>query len=533
MEALKSAERRKLGGLSQPEPEPPAEGAPPPTPAPRATPEPANDFDLILLTDEEPEPSAPLTATLPKEADTTLALELEPNPAVDSTAPAPASTNVEIPAAIPTPTPAPPPPSAPPPAATAAAERVRAERTPPPPGRNAMQPDAANSQLAPPLAPDDVTEKPLPAQQQLAATVFTAKQTGSARKHRLLFWGGVSIFTLLAAAYPGYLVWHELHPQALYRGPLPIPNPAPEAPPAVAVAPPAPTESKPTESGAAVNAPPIPAPDQPSPPSADLADDRPPPAKPTREERLSTGPDSTLPAPGGESRPLAAPPPPVAPPPPSQVLATPSVGNPAPGSGVKILRTTQGDPLHELLAGAYAAFLEGSLREANEKYQAILQTDPNNRDALLGLAAIANKKGVAEDALRLYTRLLELDPSDGLAQAGVLAFSVDSPQSESRIKTLLNRLPESDFLYFVLGNLYSRQGRWPEAEQSFYQACQHNGDNPDYAFNLAVSLDHLRQDKSAREYYRKALALAEHRPSAFDQVQAWQRLQELAPEQPR
>ena len=32
--------------------------------------------------------------------------------------------------------------------------------------------------------------------------------------------------------------------------------------------------------------------------------------------------------------------------------------------------------------------------------------------------------------------------------------------------------------------------------------------NPDFAYNLAVSLDHLRQPKQALEYYTRAVALA-------------------------
>ena len=40
--------------------------------------------------------------------------------------------------------------------------------------------------------------------------------------------------------------------------------------------------------------------------------------------------------------------------------------------------------------------------------------------------------------------------------------------------------------------------------------------NADFAYNLAVSLDQLRQPKLALEYYRRALALAETRGARFD-----------------
>ena len=41
-------------------------------------------------------------------------------------------------------------------------------------------------------------------------------------------------------------------------------------------------------------------------------------------------------------------------------------------------------------------------------------------------------------------------------------------------------------------------------------------DNADFAYNLAVSLDHLRQPKLALEYYQRAIALAKARGGRFD-----------------
>jgi hypothetical protein len=49
-------------------------------------------------------------------------------------------------------------------------------------------------------------------------------------------------------------------------------------------------------------------------------------------------------------------------------------------------------------------------------------------------------------------------------------------------------------------------------------------DNPDYHFNLAVSLDALGQTAPAAQYYRAALTAAEVLPHAFDKAVAGQRL---------
>ena len=83
----------------------------------------------------------------------------------------------------------------------------------------------------------------------------------------------------------------------------------------------------------------------------------------------------------------------------------------------------------------------------------------------------------------------------------------DPAASESRLKQLIAREP-SAFLHFSLGNLYADQSQWTQAQQSYFQAHHLEPDNPDYAYNLAVGLDHLRQNKLALNYYRRAEQLA-------------------------
>jgi uncharacterized protein HemY len=115
----------------------------------------------------------------------------------------------------------------------------------------------------------------------------------------------------------------------------------------------------------------------------------------------------------------------------------------------------------------------------------------------------------SEQASEIYARLLATDPSDGDAMAGLSALrQADPGQSESRLRSLLARAPESAPALLALGNLYAREGRWQEAQQQFFKAYSAAPDNPDCAFNLAVGLDHLGQPALALSYYRKTLALA-------------------------
>ena len=178
-----------------------------------------------------------------------------------------------------------------------------------------------------------------------------------------------------------------------------------------------------------------------------------------------------------------------------------------------------------LLGQAYAAYQRGALAEAQQLYsQAAART--RGVDALLGLAAIASVQNRDTDAQQLYREVLDLDPRNATAQGALLDLlgNTDNQATESRLKTLIEREP-SPHLYQTLGNLYAGQGRWNDAQSAYFEAYRSAPDNADYAFNLAVSLDQLRQYPAALTYYEKALAGGgAHR---FDRAEAAARVKQL------
>ncbi|MDD3815011.1 MAG: tetratricopeptide repeat protein [Desulfocapsaceae bacterium] len=197
--------------------------------------------------------------------------------------------------------------------------------------------------------------------------------------------------------------------------------------------------------------------------------------------------------------------------------------------------------VNPLLAAAYGAYQKGDFEQARQEYQKVLQAAPQHRGALLGLADIAmhwSEKSLARD---LYLRVLDQDPGDPLARAGLLAIAPmgDLVQQESELKLLLEQHPNIAQLFFSLGNVYAAGQRWSEAQQAYFNALQTAtnivaGDRfssvpgasdagpsvacvyPDYPFNLAVSLEHLGQLKPAVKYYREALQLAGDGTAGFD-----------------
>lgn len=190
-----------------------------------------------------------------------------------------------------------------------------------------------------------------------------------------------------------------------------------------------------------------------------------------------------------------------------------------------------GAQIHPRVASGYAAYQSGDLSRARTDYEQALREDAGNRDAALGLAAVEMRAQRFEQADAIYQRLLQVNPRDPHAQAGMLALrgqALDPVQAESRVKSLLAADPEASVLHFTLGNQYAQQGRWGEAQQAYFKAYAGDPENPDYAFNLAISLDQLRQPALALEYYRRALSAAERRSASFSPDVARIRVQQLS-----
>ena len=202
----------------------------------------------------------------------------------------------------------------------------------------------------------------------------------------------------------------------------------------------------------------------------------------------------------------------------------------APPSAIRIRRSPPRDRLDPDLSEAYRAFQSGNPSRAEMLYRRVQAREPDRRDALLGLAAVAMRRGRTPEAYDYYRRLIELDPRDSVALAGIasLTGSAGRGANESRLKLLLAEAPDAAHLHFALGNLYAKQGRWAEAQAAYFKAYTSDSKNPDYSFNLAVSLDRLGQGRAALGYYRRALYAADRGVKGFDTAQVLTRIQALS-----
>jgi Flp pilus assembly protein TadD len=306
-----------------------------------------------------------------------------------------------------------------------------------------------------------------------------------------------------AAGYGGY-VWWQMQPKYSF----PATAAAPASPPSTAGVPVAPAQAvqPPVAALATVQTPPSTAPA----PAAQVI----PPIQPVRprQPRQAAAPAAGVSVQRAPAGPAA----------PSAPVAGPD--NPPIAVNARVMSV---DPFVEQ---GYQAFQRNDLAAARDSYQKALAREPYNRDALLGLAAIDVRTGQLETAEARYLRVLEADPRDSQAVAALVSLRgrLDPVASESRLKTLIANQPDVSQLHFSLGNQYAHQSRWSEAQSAYFKAYSLDPENADFAFNLAVSLDQLRQKKTALEYYQRALSLTAKRPASFDSAQARTRVQELS-----
>ncbi|MFZ6758770.1 tetratricopeptide repeat protein [Undibacterium sp. Ji50W] len=197
-------------------------------------------------------------------------------------------------------------------------------------------------------------------------------------------------------------------------------------------------------------------------------------------------------------------------------------------NAIHIRQSSSENKINPTLDSAYQAYITGNSALAKQEYNKVILHEPNNRDALLGLAAIALNQRQAEQAGFFYGKILDLNPGDPDAIAGLTSLQQGDPvQSESRLKKALSQNPQSGAILFALGNLYANQSRWSDAQQTFFRAYVSTPNSADYAFNLAISLDRLNQVKLAIEYYQRALKLVENSAGNFNRNDVKQRIKDL------
>ena len=183
----------------------------------------------------------------------------------------------------------------------------------------------------------------------------------------------------------------------------------------------------------------------------------------------------------------------------------------APAPQVKVDTSKRNEERRKILNRATKLYASGRYAEAEAAYKNILRDAPANLDALRGVALVATATRRYKLAASSYLKILGYYPKDPFAIAELTSLGggdLDPFEVERILKDLLGANPDIDGrLYFSLGNVYAGQSRWLEAQKAYFDALA-NESNPDYAYNLAVTLDFLNKPQLAVRYYKEALHLA-------------------------
>ena len=198
-----------------------------------------------------------------------------------------------------------------------------------------------------------------------------------------------------------------------------------------------------------------------------------------------------------------------------------------------INKTQKLDPVNSLLSQGWQAYVDQDYEKSSISYQQVLGREPDNRDALLGVAAIAVKQGDHETARYRYAQILKLDPRDQVAASAIANLNPanSDAREEVRIKRRLMQQPEAAHLHFALGNIYAQQGAWQKAQSEYFSAWQVESENADYNYNLAVSLDQIGKQHEASRFYNNCLDLVNQQNVSFSVDSVRNRLQQIASQQ--
>jgi Flp pilus assembly protein TadD len=181
----------------------------------------------------------------------------------------------------------------------------------------------------------------------------------------------------------------------------------------------------------------------------------------------------------------------------------------------------------------YKALQANQFGQAREAYSQVLTRTPTQRDALLGIAYAHQALGSTEQALSTLRRLVELYPRDSDGMSALFLIAGGDPQAEeSRLQQLLERSEHPAALHYTLGVLYYDLNRFGEAERAFGRACAMEPDQPDYAYNHALTLDRLGRTREAARQYVTALNLAGQTNAVFSRDIARARLRVLTATKP-
>jgi Tfp pilus assembly protein PilF len=175
------------------------------------------------------------------------------------------------------------------------------------------------------------------------------------------------------------------------------------------------------------------------------------------------------------------------------------------------LATPAGFNAQHALQTAMAQHQAGNLAQAETLYKQVLQTAPNQPDALHLLGLIAKQKGDLKTAVQLMRKALNLNPNyvEALVNLGAtLQEQGDLNNATDCYRKALALRPNYAEVHSNLGVVLKAQDNLHESAQSFIRALELNPASAETFANLDALLKEMAAPDEALIYYRKVLAIS-------------------------
>jgi tetratricopeptide (TPR) repeat protein len=160
----------------------------------------------------------------------------------------------------------------------------------------------------------------------------------------------------------------------------------------------------------------------------------------------------------------------------------------------------------------------GDVNSADKDLREALQIEPRNVILLLNYANLLWKMDRQEEARKTYREALAIDSSnaDALGALGFVSREMgDSEAARGYFLELEKKHPDNYAPYLALGDLYSANRKFPEAQESYEQAFKRAPNNPlvvSGAMNAALEAHQLPQ---AREWLTRASEPVQQNPQVM------------------
>ncbi len=164
----------------------------------------------------------------------------------------------------------------------------------------------------------------------------------------------------------------------------------------------------------------------------------------------------------------------------------------------------------KLLKEAYQAMASGQMEGAAALYKKIIYEDPENTQALFGLASAYYQSGQKAQAKSTYARLLTLDRENWPALNNFLVLAAEeSPEHAlEEFKRLMQINPEFAPIPAQIGMIYLKQNNYQDAALYLRKAVMLAPDHINYRYNLAVTYDKIGMTKQAARLYQQIIEAA-------------------------